>query len=71
MGVPNQATDWAGVREHLQTGLLPWWLPLAYIGTLAALVALLFFATPGMPKSEMEHWQSPPDDPGEEPILDV
>ncbi len=71
MGIPDEASDWAAVRENLQTGLLPWWSPLAYLGTLAALVLLLFFATPGMPKSEMEHWKSPPDDSDEEPILDV
>ncbi|MEE8468192.1 MAG: DUF2270 domain-containing protein [Planctomycetota bacterium] len=71
LGIPDQASTWDSVREHLQTGLLPWWAPLAYLGTLVVLVVLLFVMTPGMPKSEMEHWQSPPDDPGEEPILDV
>lgn len=71
LGIPDQASTWDSVREHLQTGLLPWWSPLAYVGTLLTLVVLLFVMTPGMPKSEMEHWQSPPDDPGEEPILDV
>ncbi len=71
LGIPDQASTWVALREHLETGLLPWWSPLAYVGTLLVLVVLLFVMTPGMPKSEMEHWQSPPDDPGEEPILDV
>ena len=25
------ATGWADVRKHLEIGLLPWWLPLAFI----------------------------------------
>lgn len=70
VALPEQAHDWADVRANLSVGLLPWWLPLVVVAGVLTAIALLFVLTPSIPKTEMEHWQIPPEERREEPILD-
>lgn len=42
---PAPADDWSTVREHLAMGVLPWWLPLAYVGLfLTGFLCMVLFA---------------------------
>lgn len=68
---PMQAHGWSEVRMHLGSGMLPWWLPLAYIGLFGVAAVLLYAFTPAIPKTEMELWKSAPEERREEPILDI
>ena len=45
------------LHERLTTGMIPWWVPVAYVGgfLLGLLVLVLF--TPKPPSSESEYWQ--------------
>lgn len=53
---PTPATSWLQIKGHLSMGLLPWWLPLAYMGTFLLSIAALLVFTPAPPIDEMEHW---------------
>jgi uncharacterized membrane protein len=45
------------LRGRLTTGLIPWWVPIAYIGAFALGMLLLVLLTPKPPSSESEYWQ--------------
>jgi uncharacterized membrane protein len=68
--MPVPAETWGAVRAHLSTGLIPWWVSLAYIGALAAIAMAIIFLPPKVPQTEMEHWSNPSGGTGENPILD-
>jgi uncharacterized membrane protein len=70
LGRPDSANSWTVVREHLATGLLPWWCPLAYLGCFALGMLYLLLGTGPLPRDEVEHWEHPSDD-GDEPIFDM
>ena len=57
------------MREHLASGLIPWWVPLVYLGTGLLAVISLFLMGP-LPKDEIEHWKHRTADNREERIFD-
>ena len=70
VAVPGQASTWAEVRAHLTTGLLPWWVPLAYVGTFLLGVVGLYLSGP-LPRDEVEHWEYHHSQDDEEPLFDL
>ena len=52
---PEPAESWAMVRGHLGGGLLPWWLPLVYVGLLIVCLAALLIVRVAEPEREHEH----------------
>lgn len=70
LGVPDQAQTWTQVRDHLATGLLPWWLPLAYLGVVCLGVLSLYLSGP-LPRDEVEHWEHIGCEGSEEPLFDL
>ena len=68
---PTPASSWEEIKQHLSGGLIPWWAPLAFIGSFLLAGGWVVFMTPEVPKTEMEHWSNPEANAGEEPILDV
>lgn len=68
--MPVPAESWGAVRAHLSTGLISWWVSLAYIGLLIIAGVGIIFLPPKVPKTEMEHWKNPTLGAGENPILD-
>lgn len=68
---PVPAASLADVRERLTTGLLPWWVPLAWIGCFLAAVSLLVLLTPRPQSSEAEYWHDGPKDKDEEEQVDL
>ena len=65
VATPPPAHSWADIQERLVTGFLPWWVPLAYVGTFLSAVALLVLLTPKPPGTEAEYWHSDSETPGE------
>jgi hypothetical protein len=53
---PTPAHSWEEVRAHLAAGLVPWWMPLAYLGLFFAAALVLLFATPRWSTRELEYW---------------
>jgi uncharacterized membrane protein len=53
---PAPATQWGELRDRLAMGLLPWWLPLAYVSCFLVGGALLLLLTPPAPRTEEEYW---------------
>ena len=49
---PEPAHTWEQVQENLTTGLLPWWVPALFVGTIVFLILLLVIAAPRSPRSE-------------------
>jgi uncharacterized membrane protein len=45
----------ASMRERLELGMIPWWVPLAYLGLLASGILWLFIGTPRVSK-DLEQW---------------
>ena len=66
----DRAHSWVDVREHMATGLLPWWLPLAYLGGFVGFIGVLYCSGP-LPRDEVEHWEHRGTDDGEEPLFDL
>lgn len=69
-GMPDRARNWTEIRDHLATGLLPWWVPIAYLGVILLGVVMLYASGP-LPRDEVEHWEHPDGDDPEEPIFDM
>lgn len=70
VAVPGGGSSWSEVREHLSAGLLPWWVPLAYIGVFLAGVVVLYLSGP-LPRDEVEHWEHQNASDDEEPLFDL
>ncbi|MBJ75759.1 MAG: permease [Planctomycetes bacterium] len=68
--MPVPAESWGEVRRHLSTGLIPWWVSLAYLGLMITGGLAIIFLPPKVPQTEMEHWSNPTLGAGENPILD-
>lgn len=72
LAFPEEARNWVEIKEHLTSGLIPWWVPLSYVGVVLLAVVLLLLGTPRPPRSEDDYWQSAEDETSErDPILDV
>lgn len=57
---PSAAT-WEEVRGHLAMGLLPWWVPLAYLGAHALGLLTVLLATRSVSAVEQEYWSVEPE----------
>lgn len=55
---PHPAESFAVIRERLTTGMLPWWVPLAWIGLILLTFLALVLVTPRPPSSEAEYWSA-------------
>lgn len=53
---PTNARTWEDVRAHLQMGLLPWWVPIAYLAAFFCALMVLLIATPRWSTSQLEYW---------------
>jgi len=51
MAHPSSAKEWEEVRQRLEVGLLPWWLPLALIAAFLGFLGWLVFAKGDRPES--------------------
>ena len=47
---------WAEIKKYLEAGLLPWWMPLAYIAVFLVAFAALFFGIRRERRVEDEYW---------------
>jgi uncharacterized membrane protein len=67
---PGEAHTWAQVKTNMSFGMIPWWIPLVYIGAfvvgLVALVALVP-STPPADNPAEEFWVETPIDSGGKP----
>ena len=71
LAVPQHTRTWADVKEHLATGLLPWWVPLLYVAAFGLGALGLLVLSPPMPSSSKKYWSSVPEESdAEPPILD-
>ena len=72
LAIPEAAESWPDVQDHLAAGLLPWWMPLAYVVLLLGAMTWLFMVTPRSPRSEEDYWSlTPHDKDSDDPVLDV
>ena len=54
---PTMAPTWSELRAHLGEGmLLPWWAPLAYVGSFVVFLIALIAFTPRVPDSLSSFW---------------
>ncbi len=54
---PTPAANWEDVVAHLEVGLLPWWLPLAYVAGFLASMLVLVCLGPRSMRSEESSWK--------------
>ena len=56
--VSGATLSWADVQAHLRDNsvVLPWWLPLVYVGTFLASIVVLLCITPRSQGSEADYW---------------
>lgn len=68
--VSGATLSWEDVRQHLQDNsvVLPWWVPLAYVGGFLLAVATLLCITPRTQSSESDYWNLD-EVPGDESVL--
>jgi len=53
---PFPAHTWKDVRERLELGFVPYWVPLLYVGGFLAAVVLLITVTPNQKGEDWEYW---------------
>ena len=58
------------MKEHLRSGLLPWWAPISYVATILVGMGALVMLGPRPPHLESEGGLERPED-DRDPILDV
>jgi uncharacterized membrane protein len=68
---PAPAHSFDELRERLTTGMLPWWIPLAWISTFLLSLLTLVILTPKPPSSEAEYWSLTQDDDHDEYQIDL
>jgi uncharacterized membrane protein len=52
---PAPAENWLDVRRHLSEGLIPWWVPLAYVGVFFTFLGMLVVCVP-KPAHGQDDW---------------
>lgn len=60
-GGPEPCETIADVKVRLATGIIPWWVPVSYVGTFVSALIALMIATKNPPNAESEYWRV--DDP--------
>ena len=70
LAFPEEAGSWSDVKEHLRSGLLPWWAPISYVATILVGMGALVMLGPRPPHLESEGGLERPED-DRDPILDV
>lgn len=69
---PEPAQGWSELRFRLAMGgLLPWWLPVAYVSVFVAAAAWLLLLTKRAPQVEEEYWSESHDEGQEVPLIDL
>ncbi len=53
---PTPAKSWDEIVAHLRVGILPWWLPLVYVGTFLSVMLLLMIFGPRSVATKEDHW---------------
>ena len=54
---PHPALSWLDVKVNMSTGLIPWWVPLAYIASGSVLFLYLSLIVKRAPQSDDEFWR--------------
>jgi len=67
--VPQPAHDWQEVQRNLDISSPVWWLPLAYVGLVVAMMLMIWLIFPRSTASEQSYWADQPK--RDVPSLDV
>jgi hypothetical protein len=68
---PHPAADWEQIKGNLGHGMIPWWVPLAFLGSfVSVLVAFVLLAPATLHPDEdsSEFWSEEAPLPGEKPL---
>ncbi|MFT5286704.1 MAG: putative membrane protein [Planctomycetota bacterium] len=68
---PTSIYSLSDLRARLMTGVLPWWTPLAYVGTFLFAVMLLVVFGPRTPRNELQYWTEDDVDPDDQALIDI
>lgn len=55
---PHAALSWGDVKVNMATGLIPWWLPLGYVGAVVAVFLYLGLFVQRAPESDDDFWRA-------------
>jgi uncharacterized membrane protein len=53
---PVPADGWAGLRANLQSGGIPWWVPVVYVSSIVVGIVVVVIAFPRTIRSEAAYW---------------
>ncbi|MCZ6596065.1 MAG: DUF2270 domain-containing protein [Planctomycetota bacterium] len=56
--MPTGSEEVLTLRDRLGAGLMPWWVPLLYIGIFLGVLLTVYLKAPPQPKNELDYWTS-------------